>query len=102
MQFEWDHDKAILNYRKHRVTFQQAEDVFQDPFVITISDDKHSSDEEREASLGLSGISSVLVVVHTLRMTFEGEKARIISARHANRRERVVYFKMRSLYEESL
>ena len=102
MLFEWDDAKAAQNYRKHKVTFQQAECVFEDPFVITVSDDKHSSEEEREASLGLSGISPVLVVVHTLRMTFEEEKTRIISARRANRREQVVYFSTRSRYEESL
>ncbi len=102
MLYEWDEEKAALNYRKHRISFLKAEAVFQDPFVVTIADSEHSRDEEREISLGLSGIAPVLVVVHTRRMTFEGEKTRIISARRANRREQMVYFKKRSQHEESL
>jgi uncharacterized DUF497 family protein len=102
MGYEWDETKAAANYRKHKVTFLQAQAVFQDPFVITIEDRVHSTAEDREVSLGLAGFAPVLVVVHTQRITLDGETTRIISARRANRREQVVYFDTRSRYEESL
>ena len=33
MLFAWDEDKAKENQRKHRVTFEEAETVFDDPLA---------------------------------------------------------------------
>ena len=41
LDFEWDEDKAATNFKKHKVTFEEAKTVFADPFSITISDPKH-------------------------------------------------------------
>jgi len=42
MQFEWDEDKALDNAKKHRVTFEQAREVFKDPRAVPFEDLKHS------------------------------------------------------------
>jgi hypothetical protein len=33
--FEWDARKAAANFKKHRVTFEDASSVFFDPLAIT-------------------------------------------------------------------
>jgi uncharacterized DUF497 family protein len=34
MIFELDDAKAASNYRRHKITFEQAREVFADPFII--------------------------------------------------------------------
>ncbi len=63
--FEWDAEKAKANLRKHRVSFDEAITVFDDPFVVTITDPDHSLDEDRYLSIGLSNRGSYLVVSYT-------------------------------------
>jgi len=36
--YEWDTEKARRNEAKHGVSFEQAKQVFSDPFGVTISD----------------------------------------------------------------
>lgn len=82
--FEWNDEKAELNYAKHGVRFLQAIDIFDDPFHFTFPDYDHSADEDREITIGATFFEDVLVVSHTTR---EG-RIRIISARHATKAER--------------
>jgi hypothetical protein len=42
LQFEWDSEKAEENRRKHGVSFEEAETVFQDPLAVTFDDTDHS------------------------------------------------------------
>ena len=51
MPFAWDEDKAKENQRKHRVTFEEAETVFDDPLAKTFLDPDHSEGEERYREL---------------------------------------------------
>jgi uncharacterized DUF497 family protein len=85
MAFEWDHDKAEANRRKHGVDFADAVGVFDDPRAITMADPY--PDEERFDSLGLDFLGRVLVIIWTWR----GDDVRMISARAATRRERRRY-----------
>ncbi|MFN8492847.1 MAG: BrnT family toxin [Caldilineaceae bacterium] len=85
--FEWDADKTKANYRKHRITFDEAATVFSDPFSITISDPDHSQDEQRQIDIGFSDKGRLLVVIYTER----GANLRIISARRATLREQRLY-----------
>jgi uncharacterized protein len=39
--FEWDEAKANRNARKHRVSFEEAATVFDDPMSITLDDPEH-------------------------------------------------------------
>ncbi|MDI6739767.1 MAG: BrnT family toxin [Candidatus Edwardsbacteria bacterium] len=87
MLFEWDPKKARRNLKKHGVSFDEASPAFQDTRSTTIPDPLHSEDEERFVLLGRSHLDRLLVVVHTER----GDRIRIISARRADRKERLRY-----------
>ncbi len=87
MEFEWDPNKARINLARHGVSFAEASTVFGDPLATTILDSRHSRDELRFVTIGLSRSDRLLVVVHSDREN----RLRIISARPATRRERRQY-----------
>ena len=89
MQFEWDEEKAEINLKKHKISFEEAKSVFGDPFAITIDDPDHSKEEQRYLDIGKSANGKLLVVVYTER----GKKTRIISCRKATPSERRIYDK---------
>ncbi|MGH7206860.1 MAG: BrnT family toxin [Nitrospiraceae bacterium] len=90
--FAWDIRKAILNYEKHGVPFEEAATVFGDPGGLDWEDLTHSQQERRFKRLGQSVTGLILLVVYTVRRTAHGkETLRIISARQANRKERKAY-----------
>jgi uncharacterized DUF497 family protein len=84
--FEWDSEKAAINLRKHNITFQEACEVFFDPFFCLV--DSTAEDEAREGAIGYSERSRLLFVVHLVR---QEETIRIISARPATTEERKIY-----------
>lgn len=84
MQFEWDTEKAKMNRKKHKVTFEEAVTVFYDPLSATFDDPDHSVDELRLITVGFSSQGRLLVVAHTER----GKALRLISARRATAHER--------------
>ena len=84
--FVWNDDKARLNVRNHGVAFEQAAEVFFDPFFRLV--DAGRNDEARDAVIGYDTGSRLLCVVH---VEIEGEIVRIISARKATSRERETY-----------
>ncbi|MBI4224012.1 MAG: BrnT family toxin [Deltaproteobacteria bacterium] len=87
MLFSWDSNKAQQNVKKHGVSFELAQTVFDDPLHLSILDFK-SKIEERWVTIGMSAHVRTLVVVHAYRVTKnEEEIIRIISARKATRRE---------------
>ena len=51
-EFEWDEEKAVSNLKKHRVSFEEAATIFNDPKFSTISDPDHSEADERYISPG--------------------------------------------------
>lgn len=86
--FDWDAAKAGRNVAKHRVSFDEAASIFDDPLSRTRDDPEHSfPGDERLAMLGRSVNGRLLVVVHSYR----GDTVRIISARQATARERRSY-----------
>ena len=85
--FEWDENKAKLNFNKHKVSFEEAKTVFDDPFLMTFPDPEHSNYEQRYINIGISSRRWFLIVIHTER----GENIRIISCRKATRSEQKVY-----------
>ena|SRR5215510_13481652 len=89
LRFEWDTKKAAFNLRKHGVSFEEAETVFLDDEAVIIPDDEHSSKEERFFILGFSYQLRMLVVCHCYRES--NDVVRIISARKANKAERMQY-----------
>ncbi|MBD9501546.1 BrnT family toxin [Pseudomonas sp. BGr12] len=82
MLFELDEAKNLANIRKHGIDFNDAMELFQQPYLAQ-RDDRENYAEERWINLGR--IRSLIgVVVSTER---EGDVIRIISARKATRRE---------------
>jgi uncharacterized protein len=43
--FDWDPAKATANLRKHRIAFESAMAVFNDPLSVSIADDVNESAE---------------------------------------------------------
>ncbi len=89
LAFEWDPRKSRGNFKKHGITFAEAESVFFDEGALLIEDPDHSEDEDRFLLLGLSTTLRELVVSHCYRQA--GGTIRIISARKATPREREQY-----------
>jgi uncharacterized DUF497 family protein len=85
--FDWDDANTHKNWERHRVTPEEAEDVFfHEPFVVR-SDPRHSTKEKRYYALGQTTSGRRLFVVFTLRRKL----IRVISARDINRNETEVY-----------
>lgn len=89
LQFEWDQAKAKANFKKHGISFDEGETVFDDPLSVTIPDSEHSLDEPRFIDIGISIKERILVVVYTERKS----KIRLISCRKATAWERAMYEK---------
>jgi uncharacterized DUF497 family protein len=85
--FEWDENKATLNFEKHGVRFEDAAETFFDEDFIRIFDEKHSEKEIRYAGTGKHPSGAMLVTIYTER----GDTFRIISSRKANKKERHEY-----------
>ena len=92
LRFEWDRRKAARNLAKHGLSFDEASTVFADGLSLTIPDPEHSEDEERWIIIGQSNRGRLLVVVHIE----DDNTIRIVSARGAEKRERVKYEEARS------
>jgi uncharacterized protein len=90
MRFVWDEAKDRRNRSKHKVSFETASVVFDDPFAMSVQD-RMVRGEERWQTLGLVGGSVVLLVAHTYVDEGDEETIRIISARKATARERRIY-----------
>jgi len=91
MRFEWDEDKNRRNVAKHKVSFETASLVFDDPLALSIQD-RAVEGEERWETVGMvSGV--LLFVAHTYRDDASDEAIRLISARKAIAHERRAYAK---------
>ena len=87
LRITWDPDKAAENLRKHGVSFDDARDIFGDPFRGAVPDDEHSDDEDRYFAVGSTAAGKLLVVFYTHR----GDDVRLISARRPTSFERRRY-----------
>jgi hypothetical protein len=84
--FVWDAAKALRNQHKHGVSFEQAAEVFFDPFLRLV--DAGRNQEPRDAVIGYDEQGRLLCVVHVI---VEAECIRIIPARKATSTERQTY-----------
>lgn len=90
--FTWDLTKAISNFEKHGISFEEAVTIFDDPDALDWKDASHSVAEPRFKRLGSSISERVLLIIYTVRRIEHGkETIRIISARKASRKERKAY-----------
>jgi len=86
MDVIWDPTKARANWKKHGVSFPDAEAVLWDPRALT-QEDPEAENESRFITLGLDSLGRVLVVVYA----YEGDEIRLISARKSSAGERRHY-----------
>lgn len=54
MDYEWDTTKASTNIKKHDVSFEEAQTVFNNPLALIFEDELHSAQERREIIIGHS------------------------------------------------
>jgi uncharacterized DUF497 family protein len=87
----WDPIKEIDNVAKHRVSFEDAQYIFADPFRIERRDKSEGNTfgEERRQSVGKVG--KTYFVVFTERDFGDYEQVRLIMARLATPAERRTY-----------
>ncbi|MCL1464091.1 MULTISPECIES: BrnT family toxin [Argonema] len=87
MPFEWNEGKNAQNLRKHGISFEEAQEIF-DGIVFTAIDERFDYGEIREISIGAIQGVVIVTVVHTER----NGVIRIISARKATPQERKTYY----------
>ena len=75
MEFEWDEDKNLINFKKHGISFDKALQAFLDPERKIRLNTKHSAIEMRYYCLGMVGER-----VLTVRFIIRDGKVRIIGA----------------------
>ena len=85
-EIEWDSVKARQLARRG-ISLQEAATVLLDPLAVTVFDNKHSTDEPRYATIGLTERGRLLVVIHVDR----GRRLRLITAWPATPAERREY-----------
>jgi uncharacterized protein len=88
--FEWDVGNSEKNWRKHRVSREEAEQVFSNrPLLMTLAtdDDAERVGEFRDLALGRTDADRWLFIAFTIR----GELIRVISVRDMTRSERKCY-----------
>ena len=84
--FEWDDAKAEANFKKHKISFEDAAKAFADPFGFIEQDLTEDYGEDRFMTVGIVG-GLLIAVIYTER----GDRVRIISARKANTHEQRAY-----------
>lgn len=87
MEFEWDIEKDKINQQKHKISFEEAAEIFRYP-IHEIVDTRHNYGETRYITIGNNNQMIILTVVYTER----NEIIRIISARRSTKQERELYY----------
>jgi hypothetical protein len=82
-QFEWDSEKNKANQEKHGIAFEDAKNVFDEPYLKLRCAD-HG--ETRWIALGCAD-GRLIAVIYTERQ----ERIRLISARATRKSERQIY-----------
>ncbi len=90
VRISWDENKNRSNRIKHKVSFEVASLVFDDPFHLSRLD-RVVDGEERWQTMGMVGDVLLLLVAHTWEDADGDMVVRIISARKADAHERKQY-----------
>lgn len=85
--FYWTGGNVEKNWRAHRVTPQEAEQVFFNAPLLAAFDSTHSEKEPRYYVLGQTDDGRRLFIAFTMR----NRRLRVISARDMSRKERRFY-----------
>jgi uncharacterized DUF497 family protein len=80
MKFEYDSDKSFANREKHGIDFDEAQALWDDPYLIEAP--ANVTDEPRFLAGGIIGLKHWPAVY-----TYRSDGVRIISVRRARREE---------------
>lgn len=83
MKFTWDETKNLANKVKHKISFNDATNVFYDDQALFAEDNSEKYEEQRMKVIGMSK-NKVLFVIFT---ELHGDEIHIISARKAEKPE---------------
>jgi len=87
-EFDWNESNIKKNEIKHGVFYKECKEVFlNEPLVL--KDQKHSVVEKRFNAIGKTNSGKLLFISFTMRIL----KVRVISARTADKKERMMYEK---------
>lgn len=89
IQFQWDKGNIDKNFKKHKITDTECEEIFFDDKKLILNDFLHSDKEPRYILLGQTKVKRLLFIVFTIR----NNKIRVISCRDINKKERKLYEK---------
>ncbi len=84
---DWDEWNTAKNWEPHRVTPEEAEDVFFHEPMLVRNDVKHSQIEKRYLAMGETRSGRRLIVVFMIRKNL----IRVISVRDMSRKEAEAY-----------
>lgn len=87
LSFEWDEGNIDKNLKKHGVTNQEAEEIFDNESSFIFEDERHSAFEKRYMIWGVTNKGRQLSAFFTIREN----KIRIISVRDMHKKERREY-----------
>lgn len=87
ISFEWDKGNTDKNWKKHKVSVKEIEEVFFNREVRIYPDIKHLKLESRYLALGITNRNRRLTIIFIVRK----EKIRVISARNQSKKERRLF-----------
>ena len=86
--FEWDGRNINKNWEKHKVKYEESEEVFfNNPIIVDIEKSKILYHEDRKIAYGATNTDRLIFIAFTVR----NNKIRVISARDMSRKERKFY-----------
>jgi uncharacterized DUF497 family protein len=85
--FDWDDGNAEKNRERHRVTAEEAEEIFFNEPLVVRGDVRHSGREKRLYALGRTSRGRLLFTAFTIRRNL----IRVISVRGMNHKEQEAY-----------
>ena len=86
MEFEWDEAKSLVNKSKHGIDFHTAKEMWNDSNRVEIQTPYPLEDRNIL-------ISKIKDILYTAIFTYRGNAIRIISVRHARKKETTLYEK---------
>jgi len=90
MIFEYDENKNLINKSKHGIDFEQAKELWNDPFSFELPSSQ-SEDEDRFLVLGQINSKNYTAII-----TYRETNIRIISVRRSRQKEIKLYESIRA------
>jgi uncharacterized protein len=90
MWVTWDPAKNQKNIKRHGISFEEAQFVFDDPYSF-MEPDRVVDGEQRWHTVGVIRGTLLIIVAHTYEEQDGKEHAHLISARKADKHERRAY-----------